>query len=87
MPCQNIMPACKENFTDHEGIIRAVNVFDWLKLFLSYSHMGAERIQFITYLMMDGDEVNGADKKSISLYKSNIVINCETAFSIYNFFY
>jgi alpha/beta superfamily hydrolase len=28
MPCQNITPTSKENFTDHEEIIRAVNVFD-----------------------------------------------------------
>jgi alpha/beta superfamily hydrolase len=28
MPCQSIMPTHKENFTDREGTIRTVNVFD-----------------------------------------------------------
>lgn len=28
MPCQNIMPSRKEDFTDHEGVNSEVNVFD-----------------------------------------------------------
>jgi hypothetical protein len=39
---------------ENQTVTQEAYVWNWLKLFLLYLHMGADRIRFMTYLTMDG---------------------------------
>lgn len=44
------------------------HVWNWLRLFFLYLHMGADRMRFMTFLARDGGQVNGASWPVTSIY-------------------